>query len=61
MLRLDGLKELDEFIAKLEEARAAYPQAKADMQKRIYVDWWSSQYAGGSPTLSRVEIKVTDE
>lgn len=60
VVEIEGLKGLDEFIAKLRGARDVYADAQASgmiggLKKTLHVDW------RGTPKKTRIEIKVLPE
>lgn len=61
VVEIEGLKGLDEFIAKLRGAREVYANAQKSGLKTIHVDWHAKPLPGGTPKKTRIEIKVTNE
>ncbi len=61
VIEIEGLKGLDKFIAKLQDAREVYANAKKAGLKAIHVDWFAKPLPGGTPKKTRIEIKVTNE
>ena len=63
VVEIEGLKGLDKFIAKLRGAREVYVAAKTSgmlggLRKTIHVDWHAKPLPGGTPKVTRIEIKV---
>ena len=66
VVEIEGLKGLDEFIAKLRGARDVYADAQASgmiggLKKTLHVDWHATPLPGGTPKKTRIEIKVLPE
>ena len=61
VVEIEGLKGLDEFIAKLRGAREVYAEAQKSKLKQIHVDWHATPLPGGTPKQTRIEIKVLQE
>ncbi len=61
VVEIEGLKELDKFIAKMQEGRAVYANAQKKGSKRLFIDWHAKPLPGGTPKVTRIEIKVTNE
>ncbi len=61
VVEVEGLKGLDELIAKLRGAREVYADAQKAKLKTIGIDWNAKPLPGGTPKVTRIEIKVTNE
>lgn len=58
VVEIEGLEEVDEFIDRLKVARKIYVEAKASGRKAIGFDWHAKPLPGGTPKVTRIEIKV---